>query len=543
MKKISRLTVLIMILLLPGPVFSAEVKIKTRVGINGYAVPGTLTPVLIEINRVITNGRLEIVGSNETASYTVINSISINNLKRIETSVFVNENINELKVRLFSGKQKLLETGLNYRIKLFPGNLILALKAPSATQQLIEKALLPSESTLVVPIEIADLPGTVLNYDGVGGLILSDPGPVLKPLQIKALKAWLAQGGRMALGATRSGEDSLLSMFGIDPDNTDRKFYSMGFGGITTFRNGFNDLKLDAAEWRELLNLKPYTEISRIMVGRFFPDFKATSAQDSTEQSSRALSYLAIILIFWAVSGLLVIVATKRKRALFLICTALVWLGAAFPIGSWLGGIWNRGAEIHCHNLILPETGLMLTDVKVRFNRPYSGKTINFKSSPWGGKLRIGEAAHGIVTPRSEKKAFIWSDYSDLTETETVVKSAGSNWVSINGCYPLKDFEAEGMNRIEAVRKLGSQAETVIWDGKDLYKKGFSQINEGWAKMEQPPVWLRNETEWLNNLKRFSPGTIWLMGRGPLSDVKIKIENSVFPGELWASPLPEGALK
>jgi hypothetical protein len=532
-----------MILLLPGPVFCAEVKIKTRVGINGYAVPGTLTPVIIETNRAITNGRLEIVAYNETNSYTIINSISINNLKRIETSVFVNESINELKVRLFSGKQKLLEAGLNYRIKLFPGNLILALKAPSATQQLIEKALLPSESTLAVPIEIANLPGTVLNYDGVGGVILSDPGPVLKPLQIKALKAWLAQGGRMALGAARSGEDSLLSMLGIDQDNQDRNFYSIGFGGITAFRNGFNDLKHDAAEWRELLNLKPYTETSRIMVGRFFPDFKAAPAPNLLEQSSGAVAYLAIILILWAAAGLLVIVATKHNRALFLTCAALVWLVAAFPIGSWLGGIWNRGAEIHCYNLVLPETGLMLTDVKVRFNRYYSGKNINFKSSPWGGKIRIGEAGHGIVEPRSEKKSFTWSNYSDLTETETIVKSVGSNWVNINGCYLLKNFNTGVMNRIEPARIMGSGSKTVIWDGKDFYLNRFLEVNEGWDKMDQPPVWLRNETEWLNNLKRFSPGTIWLMGRGSLSDVKIKIENNVYPGELWACPLPEGALK
>lgn len=543
MKKITTITVLMMILLHSGPVFSAEVKIKTRIGFNGYVVPGTLTPVLIEINRAITNGRLEIVGYDETASYSIINSISINNLKRIETSIFVNENINELKVRLFSGKQKLIETGLNYKIKLFPGNLILALKASSATQQLIEKALLPSESTLVVPIRIVDLPGTALNYDGVSGLVLSDPGPVLKPLQIKALKAWLARGGRMALGDTRFGEDSLLSMLGINPENTDQNFYSMGFGGITAFRSGFNDLKHDAAEWRELLNLKPYTEITRIMVGRFFPGFKAISAPDFTEQSSRAASYLAMILILWAVSGLLVIILTKHNRALFLICTALLWLVAAFPIGSWLGGIWNRGAEIHCHNLILPETGLMLTDVKVRFNRFNSGKTINFKSSPWGGKVRIGEAGHGTVKPRNEKKAFTWSHYSDQTGTETIVKSVGSNWVSINGCYPLKDIYTEGKNRIEPVRKLGFGSETVIWDGTVFYQNRSPQVNEGWEKIEQPPGWLRNETDWLASLKGFSPGTVWLMGRGSLSDIKIKIENSAFTGELWATPLPEGALK
>lgn len=541
MKKISIITVLIMVLLLPKPVFSAEVNLRIRVGFGGYAVPGTLTPVLIEINRFITNGRLEIVHPSETASYSIIDSFPINNSKKIETSVFVNENINDLKIRLISGKQTLLETRLNSKIKLFPGNLILTVKAPSATQQLIEKSLLPAETVLVVPIRLTDLPGAALNYDGVSGLVLSDPGPVLKPLQVQALKTWLAGGGRMALGATRSGQDSLLSILGINLENRERSFYPMGFGGITVFRSGFNDLKQNAADWRELLNLKPYTELSRLMVGRLFPDFKVASAPDSAEQSSKAASYLTIVLILWTVSGLLIIVPTKHNRVLFLICAALLWTVFAFPIGNWLGGIWNRGAEIHCRNLVLPETGSMLADVKVRFNRAYFGKTINFKSSPWGGNVLIGEAGHGTIKPGSRVQAFTWSRCLD--KTEAIVKSVGPGWVNINGCFPLQSRFAREINRMALAGKFGSEFETVIWDGKSFYRGRVLQTADGWKEIAQPPDWLRDETEWLANLKRFSPGTVWLIGRGYLSDVKIRIEKGVFSGELWASPLPEGAIK
>lgn len=541
MKKISIIAVLILVFLLPKPTFCAEVNFKTRVGFNGYVVPGALAPVLIEINRVITNGRLEIVSPGETVSYSIINNLSIKNSKRIEASVFVNENINDLRIRLIQNKHTLLETGLNTKVKSFPGNLILGIKTPPTTQQLIEKSLLPTETVLVVPMGISDLPGSALNYDGVGGLVLADPGPVLKPLQIQALKSWLAGGGRMALGATRSGQDSLLSMLGINQENTEQSFYPMGFGGIIAFRSGFNDLKQDASDWQELLNLKPYTENSRLMVGRLFPGFGPASTPNSTEQSSRAASYLTITLILWAVSGLLIIVPIKQNRMLFLICTALLWIAAAFPIGNWLGGIWNRGAEIHCRNLVLPETGTMLVDVKIRFNQYYSGKTINFKSSPWGGKVMIGEAGHGTVTPGNQMKNFTWS--RGQGKTEVVVKSIGPNWVNLNCYFPLKSYYTEVTERIGPARKLGAKSDTVILKGMDLYQRSFIPVGDGWEKIEQPPEWLRAETEWLTNLNRLSPGTVWLIGRGSLSDVKIGMEQGIFKGEIWAAPLPKGAFK
>lgn len=542
MKKISSITVLIMIVLLSKPTFSAEVNLKTRVGFNGYTVPGTLAPVLIEINRAITNGRLEIVSPSETASYSIIDSFSTTNLKRIEASVFVTEDINDLKIRLISNKHTLLETGLNLKAKIFPGNLILAVKIPSITQQMIEKALLPSEPTLVVPIEIPDLPGVALNYDGVGGLVLSDPGPVLKPLQIQALKTWLAGGGRMALGAIRSGQDSLLSILGISPELMERSFYPIGFGGITAFRSGFNDLKQSPSDWQEVLDLRPYPNNSRLMSSRFFPDFRYATTPGSAELSSRAVSYLAMILILWAVSGLLITVTVKHNRLFFLICAALLWLGAAFPIGNWLGGIWNRGAEIHCRNLVLPETGSILVDVKIWFKQSYSGKTINFKSSPWGGKVLIGEAEGGIVKPESQIKTFTWS--RGPSKTETVVKSVGPGWVNLNGYLPLKSYLTKGMDRIGLARKLvESESEVVIWDGKDFYQRSFRQVGNGWEKKEQPPEWLRAETEWLTNLKRLSTGTVWLIGRGSLSEVKIGLEKGIFTGEIWAAPFPEGAME
>ncbi len=542
MKKIPMtITALIAALLSIQPGFGAEVNLRTRFGFNGYAVPGTLMPMSVEINRTIVNGRLEIVSPGESGSYSIIDSFPIHNSKRIETSVFVNENINDLRIRLISGKQVLLNTKLNSKVKLFPGNLILAIKVTASAQQFIERALLPIEPVLVVPTQVTDLPGVALNYDGISGLVLSDPGSVLKPLQVQALKVWLTGGGRMVLGSVRSGNDSLLSMLAIDPEKSEQSFYPIGFGGITVLPSGFNDSKQNDFNWQGILNLKPYTETSRLMINRLFPDFKANSSSDSSELSSKAASYLALVLILWVISGLIITILTKHNRILFLIGASLLWTVAAFPIGNWLAGVWHRGAEIHTRHIILPKAGCVLTDVKVRFNRSMSGKTINFKSSPWGGKVSIGEVSYGTVKTKSKSKNFTWSHR--LNQAKTIVKSAGPGWVCISGWFPLETYYKGIFNEVDFARNLGNDSDTVIWDGKHFYRSWAFQAASSSDEITQIPYWLCEEHEWLNKLHRFSPETVWLIGYGHLSDIIIKFENSVYSGELWALPLPEGVRK
>lgn len=543
MKKLPIILFMIVVALVPAkPASGAEVNLRTKVGFNGYATPGTLTPVLIEINRTVANGRLEIVSVNEKGIGYIAESFPVGNSKRVEASVFVKQNINDLKIRLFSGRQVLFDTGLSSKTKLFPGNLILTVKAPASVQQSIEQALLPIEPVLAISTQVDNLPGTALNYDGVSGLVLSDPGSVLKPLQVQALKTWLSGGGRMALGAVRFGAESLLSMLEIDAENSEQHFYPIGFGGITVFRGGFSDLKLTESDWQNLLNLQPFTEVSRLRVNRIFPEFKEGGASDSAEISSKAASYLAIVIILWVISGLIIIIPLKNSRVFFLVCAALLWTISAFPIGNQLADLWNRGAEIHSHNIILPETGLMLSDVKIRFNQSNSGTMINFKSSPWGGKVFIGEINYGTVKPKSPAEIFVWTH--NLNQAKTIVKNVGPGWVNINGWLPLKKNYLSG-NKDEAgtIRKLSFETDTVLWDGQSFYRTEEYDAAGDWRETTNLPAWLRGEEEWLAKLSLFSPKTVWLIGRGPLSDLAVKIEKSVFTGEVWAAALPKGAPK
>lgn len=542
MKKI--LTILIAIssfLLSTQPGLGAEVYLSARVGFGGYVVPGALTPVLVDINRTVTGGRLEIISPSDTGAFSIIDSFPVQNSKRIEASIYINENVNGLKIRLISGEQILVETGLNPEPKIFPGNLILAVKVPASTQHVIECALLPKEPVLVTPVQLGELPGTALNYDGVSGLALTDPGPVLSPAQVQALKAWLAGGGRMVLGAARSNRDSLLSALGIDSEDSDRSFYQIGFGGITTLRREFNDLKLNANEWQGLLNLGPFTTISWPRVNGLFPKLKANSSIDSRREPSKAASYLTMILILWIISGLAIVIPAKRSRVSLLICFTLLWTIAAFPIGNWLAGFWNRGAEIHSRTIIFPESGWMLTNVKVQLTSLNKGKTEYFKSSPWGGRVSLGKDNHGIIEAGSRSREFVWEHR--LSFSQAAVKIAGPGWVNASAWFPLKRKYSGKIGEITALKTMFGQ-ETVVWDGKEFYmSQGFSLPGKQGEKIEQIPDWLQEENEWLTILNRFNPGSPWLIGHGSLPDIDFKIENNGYSESLWALPLSKGAQK
>ncbi len=542
MKKILVILITVIFSLLSAkPGIGAEVYLRISVGFGGYVVPGALMPVLVEINQTVAAGRLEIINPGEAGAFSIIDSFPVENSKRVEASVFINENVNGLKIKLISGEEILVETGLNPEAKIFPGNLVLAVKVPASEQHAIERALLPNEPVLVAPVRIGDLPGTALNYDGVSGLALTDPGPVLTPAQVQALKVWLAGGGRMVLGAVRPGQDSLLSALGIDLEDSEQNFFQFGFGGITLLRHEFNDLKQGAKEWQGLLNLEPFTKKSRLMVNGLFPEFKTNLAKGLKREPSKTASYLAMILILWLITGLAIVIPVKRRRMSLLLCFSLLWITAAFPIGNWLAGIWNRGAEVQIRTIIFPEHGWMLTDARVRLESLSGGKTEYLKSSPWGGRVLLGNGNLGTVRVKNQPNEFLWEH--SLSSPQAVPKTAGPGWVNLNGWFPIKR-QYSGKSSAISVFKTGFSSEAVVWDGQNLYTaRDFPQSSGQGEKIEQIPEWLREENEWLSKLNQFNPGSFWLIGCGSLSDIAFKIDNNDFRGGLWALPLSKGALK
>ncbi|MGE5604710.1 MAG: hypothetical protein ACM3YE_03350, partial [Bacteroidota bacterium] len=459
------------------PVYGATVLLNSRAGFGGYLVPGTAMPVVVEINRPIAAGRLEIINSDQAGTFSIINSFPVQNWKRVEASVFINEGSNAIKVRLFSGEKLLVETGLNPEMKLFPGNLVLAINMPASAQQAIERALLPAESVLVAPVDIADLPGTPLNYDGVNGLVLSDPGPVFTPVQVQALKAWLAGGGRIVLGRVRPGQDSLLTALGIRTANKEQSFYPIGFGGVTALQD---ELALTASQWRNLLNLKPYPEITRLTVNRIFPEYQSALSSKSPTRSSKAALYLTLVLISWVISGLLITIPAKGGRILMLVCFTLLWTGAAFPVGNWLAGTWHRGAEIQSRTILLPEGG-MLTDVKLKFTPFKILQSINLQASPWGGRVSLGSGNNGKIKLRDPARAFTW--FHGSNQSQTLVQKADLGFANLTGWFPNTSLNHEDLNWMELYQSLGPNGEELIWNGRNCYRAADVLLRGDWEPM------------------------------------------------------------
>lgn len=540
MRKISIVLItMILACLSVRPVLGATVSLKLKAGFGGYLVPGTVMPVVVELNRPVPAGQLEIISSTQEGAFSIIDSFPAQNWKRIEASVFIKEN-SLLKVRLFSGEKMLVETGLDPETKIFPGNLVLAVKPQASVEQAIERALLPAEPVLVMPVEIADLPGAPLNYDGVSGIILSDPGPVFNPLQVQALKVWLAGGGRLVLDGVRSGPNSLLAALGIQAADSERSYYPVGFGGITAFRDELVRLNPAPSQWRDLLNLKTYTETTRLTVNKIFPEYQAASFPKPSEGSSQAAFYLAMVLITWVVSGLLLIVPAKGNRILILVCFTLFWTGAAFPIGNWLAGAWNRGAEVQSRAILLPE-GWMLTDVKVRFTPFKTVKSINLQPSPWGGRVFLGEESYGMLKGRDRTPVFSWNH--SLSQSKTAVKDAAPGFAGFNGWFFNPALNHEGLNRLELEEFFRPTGEAVIWNGRGYYRARDFLSKGDWEAIEEPPVWLLEENNWLTRLNRVNPGKTWLIGRGSLPGRVLKIEKKGFNIGLWALPVPEEVRK
>ena len=223
-----------------------------------------------------------------------------------------------------------------------------------------------------------------------------------------------------------------------------------------------------------------------------------------------------------------------------LVCFTLLWTGAAFPVGNWLAGIWNRGAEIQSRTILLPE-GWMLTDVKVRFAPFKIVNSINLQPSPWGGRIFIGDESYGMLKGRDQRGAFSWRH--SLSQSKTSVRDGVPGFACFNGWFPNPSLNQAGLNRTKAEKIIRPNGEAVIWDERGYYRAGDFLIRGDWEEIEEPPDWLLRENNWLTRLNRVNPGKAWLIGRGPLPGGVSKIEQKDFTGGIWAAPLPEEVRK
>ena len=526
----------------PAPVHAAGVQIESLLGFNGYIVPEHWMPFHIQLNEFHEpSARIEIVREEQSGSGPErIESFLLRGVYRVEIPVFAARNIKHLKVRVLAGDQLLAEQILDLKAKVFPGHLVLTVNIPTIENQAIERSLLPIEPVAAVPVNIHELPNMGVDYDAISCLVFNDPAPVLSPAQKKALRYWLAGGGKLVIfGPDRDIESArfdIMAAFGVKPvkkgigNDSSFEDFSCGLGTIRLIRSRLTENLQggNVAVWRKWLNLKPFGESIRLNAAHGF----FTEPWGQKEKTAPyPFGMIALILAVW--TGVALFVIWRRPKNLlasFLIFT-LVCVLLIIPLAGYITSNWRRGALAHNRALILPDSGGMLlqSDIQMKSARG---------ASPWGTRINFGRDEQGWINFRGRGET-AWSH--DTVYPWYSIYHWNIDELQLMGVFPdvVADFNPDP----NLMTKQGSwtipvTGQTVLWNGSRCrVLKNIVNGKPQWGKPGDVPAWLNDDEEWLRKLQALWPDIPWLCGRGVLpTRMQLRIQNGPAPEVFWAMP-------
>lgn len=488
-------------------------KVRTELGFAGYVVPGCWVPL-----------RLAVSGGDgwtvEIAGPGYVNQYRVRPGERLECPVRFGEDDDRLEMRLLADgsviARQILRPGQS-----FPGHLVLTYGLPGEAQRAVEGALQPAEPMRAAAVEPERLPGVALDYDGVTAVILEDPGPILSPAQVRAMRAWLAGGGRLTLVAPRPGEEGLLSQVlpeavnGGDPSSA---ALPAGLGYVALLP----EAPRDPGRWREILELTPYAQSFRLSPSRAFK-------QDEPFEKPLAPALPkepAIVLAVWAsLAGILGAAARRRPLLSFLIFTAAAG-AAAFPLGRRLDARWQRGIGVQARAVVLPGGGGILAEYGLTPPAPGPFRANALRSPDWGARLALGAAGTGIYG--GKEPTLRWR------QGRTVFVSAADNG-RLAGYLPAAGGAIWRGGLPEPAGALGSVRQFVYWDGRSWRQR--DERTRAWHRVSGFPDWLHGEEHWLAWLFQRLPGVGWLVGRGSPPGLRLAVQGGTRGEYCWALPL------
>jgi hypothetical protein len=517
---------------LPLRLDAAGIQIVTAVGYNGYIIPEHWVPLQIQLKGMNEpSARIEII-REEPIHQAPAESFRLRGVNRVEFPVFAAENIKSLKVRVLAGDQLLAEQVLDMKSKIFPGHLVLTANVPDAETQAIERSLLPIEPVMAVPVNIHELPNLGLNYDGVSCLVLNDPEPVLTPAQLKALRYWLAGGGKLLVFGAGQDMMKMMAAMGVKRDDLanaplmNAPDISMGLGKIRIIPNRLPEAIAgeNSSIWRRWLALKPYRETVRLTASHCF--FNESWGQTETT-AAYPFPAMAIIFTIWTGAALFFIWRRpKNLLACFLVFT-LISAILMLPLTGYLTAHWRRGALIHNRAVILPDSGGVLLAANIQM-KPSQG------ASPWGAVIDRGRDEHGFInyggrrhTAWNHRTAYPWYSIYAGNETRLNLMGVFPDWNPVRRRLPDREKWS-----------MPVTGQTVSWDGKQwrvLKKAKNGQWR--WVNGTDAPAWLKSDEDWLRKLQSLSPEIAWLYGRGVLpARFQLRIQTGAVPEFSWAMP-------
>ncbi len=515
------MVILVFLTFINYPAKAENIQLETQIGYGGYVFPGKWVPLKIKLSGKETASEIEVVRLLDQRQYSVERFSSLIN-NQIECPVYLNEAISGLKVRLNKNSHYLAEQTINIQAKTFPGHLVLVVNLSPKVQQAIENSLLPSEPVLVITSNFNELPALGLDYDAVSGLVITDPGPVLNPGQIQALRIWLSSGGKMVINAAHPQNESIIKT--LVPDNqrsgiSDKDVIKIGWGKITIFRSDINEMEKENISWKSILDLEPYKPGVGFTIGKFLslPDSRFFK-----EMGSLSVNYLKTTLIIWALICLLIVLFIKRRYLLYLFLFSILFIIAAFPLGSWLDSTWQRGAGVYCRALVLPDSGGILINSITQIVPNELQTYIQNFGSPWGVTIS-SRNDYGQIRPG------IYSSWNHQTNIPAyTIRSATDKMLDLVGWIPAPLFEPSNINF----------SNVLLWkENQWWFRTNDSSGQPYWEKSAKLPKWLQREIGWLKRLQRLTPEKIWLVGQGSLPEVEIKLQNGIHRQLFWVIPL------
>ncbi|MCL6590381.1 MAG: hypothetical protein K6U80_10550 [Firmicutes bacterium] len=535
-----------------GKLQAAQIKMTTSLGFGDFVIPGHWVPLRVQIKGGVDSARVEVIRYNEDENNPSREIFAVSNpaagASQLEIPVLASFKVKRVVTRLYHGKQLLTEQSLNLSGKIFPGHLILAINLPAAEQQAIQKSLLPDEPVLAVPIQPEELPGSGLNYDGVSGVVINNPGLVLAPAQIKTLRSWLTGGGRLVIVAASQQPPNWVRRLAGGNWNLQPKGYQevfpVGFGSLIIIHP-----KSDAAgilqfsgEWRKILNLKPYLQSLRISAGQCFPG----PVTVKPGQKFSLINPLSLFFLLWVGAAVFLNLYQKKKPPLnrFLILT-LFSVAAAVPLAGILAKLWKHGAAWHTQAVILPDGGGALVCANIGL---YPSNESGVYGSPWGVTVTGPSDEEGGINFETDRESgrrmAFWR--RQHTPSQYSLSAGGSNNLVLTGCFP--EFRVNQTRSPSNtpdtpdpwLPQLLIPNETVSWDGRQWRLLiNYSLNGPLWREISGPPQWFQDGVELMKRCQALFADTLWLGGRNRLPrHLCLKIQGSPIPEYFWVMPAP-----
>lgn len=230
----------------------------------------------------------------------------------------------EVEARFASGIHEQMTIDLASR--RFPGHLIGTWKTNATVRASLTSVLQPQEPVRVTTVPPTEWPTDLLAWGGYSALVVQDPGAVLSPGQLRALRAWLATGGRLVVGTPRPGSGSLANQVGPAP----------GRGLVHTVP------RLEDADWPALLQLEPFGHRPRL--GTDVQPRPRPTTQESTPVSWAVGAALAA----WA--GFMALLLLRRGFSVpigwALVSSVALLVALSGGFGAWDQGLSTQGQEV-----------------------------------------------------------------------------------------------------------------------------------------------------------------------------------------------------